>query len=49
VHSGADLRPGTSEIVGVLDISGSYKLVRPQLIGLVMGAALEIEERLAFL
>jgi transcriptional regulator with XRE-family HTH domain len=39
----------TREIVGVLDISGSYKLVRPHLVGLVMQAALEIEERLALL
>lgn len=41
--------PGTAEVVGVLDITGSYTLVRPHLVGLVMGAALEIEESLAFL
>ena len=41
--------PATREIVGVLDLSGSYKLVRPHLIGVVMQAALEIEERLALL
>jgi transcriptional regulator of acetoin/glycerol metabolism len=40
---------GTREIAGVLDISGSYELVRPHLVGLVMRAALEVEERLAFL
>jgi transcriptional regulator with XRE-family HTH domain len=39
----------TREIAGVLDISGSYKLVRPHLVGVVMQAALEIEERLAVL
>jgi transcriptional regulator with XRE-family HTH domain len=41
--------PTTREIVGVLDITGPYKLVRPHLIGVVMQAALEIEERLALL
>jgi transcriptional regulator with XRE-family HTH domain len=41
--------PVTRDLVGVLDISGSYKLVRPHLVGVVMQAALEIEERLALL
>ncbi|HYZ17553.1 MAG TPA: helix-turn-helix domain-containing protein [Candidatus Acidoferrum sp.] len=41
--------PTTRSIVGVLDISGSYQLVRPHLVGVVMHAALEIEERLALL
>jgi transcriptional regulator with XRE-family HTH domain len=41
--------PGTREIVGVLDITGRYQLVRPHLVGVVMQAALEIEERLALL
>jgi transcriptional regulator with XRE-family HTH domain len=39
--------PGTREIVGVLDITGAYALVRPHLLGVVMQSALEIEERLA--
>jgi transcriptional regulator with XRE-family HTH domain len=39
--------PRTREIVGVLDISGAYSLVRPHLLGVVMQSALEIEERLA--
>lgn len=37
------------EIAGVLDISGPYALVRPHLLGVIMQAALEIEERLALL
>jgi sigma-54 dependent transcriptional regulator, acetoin dehydrogenase operon transcriptional activator AcoR len=41
--------PGTLEVAGVLDISGSYTLVRPHLVGLVMCAALEIEESMALL
>jgi transcriptional regulator with XRE-family HTH domain len=41
--------PSTGEIAGVLDISGSYKLMRPHLLGVIMQAALEIEERLALL
>jgi transcriptional regulator with XRE-family HTH domain len=41
--------PATREIVGVLDVTGPSKLVRPYLIGVVMQAALEIEERLALL
>lgn len=39
--------PASSEIVGVLDISGSYKLLRPHLVGVIMQAALEIEEQLS--
>jgi glycerol kinase len=39
--------PTTREIVGVLDITGSYRLVRQHLIGVVMQATLEIEETLA--
>jgi transcriptional regulator with XRE-family HTH domain len=34
-------------MAGVLDITGAYDLVRPHLVGVVMQAALEIEERLA--
>jgi len=41
--------PTTRKIVGVLDITGSYELVRPHLVGIVMQSALEIEERLALL
>jgi transcriptional regulator with XRE-family HTH domain len=41
--------PATRETIGVLDVTGPYKLARPQLIGIVMQAALEIEERLALL
>jgi transcriptional regulator with XRE-family HTH domain len=41
--------PKTRKIAGVLDMSGSYNLVRPHLVGVVMQAALEIEERLALL
>jgi hypothetical protein len=37
------------QIAGVLDISGAYELVRPHLVGVIMQAALEIEERLASL
>lgn len=39
--------PNTGEIVGVLDITGDYRLVRPQLLGTIVQYALEIEERLA--
>jgi transcriptional regulator with XRE-family HTH domain len=39
--------PDTGEIVGVLDITGDYRLVRPQLLGTMVQYALEIEERLA--
>lgn len=41
--------PATRAILGVLDVTGPYKLIRPHLIGTVMQAALEIEERLALL
>lgn len=41
--------PETRIIAGVLDITGAYDLVRPHLVGVVMQAALEIEERLALL
>jgi transcriptional regulator with XRE-family HTH domain len=37
----------TGEIIGVLDITGDYHLVRPQLLGTIVQYALEIEERLA--
>jgi transcriptional regulator with XRE-family HTH domain len=40
---------GTQTMAGVLDITGAYDLVRPHLVGVVMQAALEIEERLALL
>jgi len=33
----------------VLDITGDYRLVRPQLVGTIVQYALEIEERLATL
>jgi transcriptional regulator with XRE-family HTH domain len=39
--------PQTGEIIGVLDITGDYRLVRPQLLGTIVQYALEIEERLA--
>jgi transcriptional regulator with XRE-family HTH domain len=39
--------PTTRTIAGVLDITASYRLVRQHLIGVVMQATLEIEERLA--
>jgi transcriptional regulator with XRE-family HTH domain len=39
----------TGEVVGVLDITGDYRLVRPQLLGTIVQYALEIEERLATL
>jgi transcriptional regulator of acetoin/glycerol metabolism len=38
--------PVTRTIAGILDITGSYELVRQHLIGVVMQATLEIEERL---
>jgi transcriptional regulator of acetoin/glycerol metabolism len=38
---------GTGEVIGVLDITGNYRLVRPQLLGTIVQYALEIEERLA--
>jgi transcriptional regulator with XRE-family HTH domain len=40
--------PGTLEIVGALDITGGYKLIRSHLLALIMQCALEIEEALAF-
>ena len=39
--------PGEREFAGVLNVSASYKLVRPHLLGVIMQAALEIEEQLA--
>jgi transcriptional regulator of acetoin/glycerol metabolism len=39
--------PGEREFAGALNVSASYKLVRPHLLGVVMQAALEIEEQLA--
>jgi two-component system sensor histidine kinase KdpD len=42
--------PASSEIIGVLDITGDYRLIRSHLTGLLAVSALEIEERLrAFL
>jgi transcriptional regulator with XRE-family HTH domain len=41
--------PKSFEIIGVLDITGSYKLIRSHLIALIMQCALEIEEELALL
>lgn len=37
----------TGAVIGVLDITGDYRLVRPQLLGTIVQYALEIEERLA--
>ena len=37
----------TGEVIGALDITGGYRLVRPYLLGFVMRCALEIEEALA--
>jgi hypothetical protein len=39
----------SGEIAGILDISRAYILVRQHLVGVIMQAALEIEERLALL
>ena len=39
--------PDTGGIIGILDITGDYRLVRPQLVGTIVQYALEIEERLA--
>jgi two-component system sensor histidine kinase KdpD len=39
--------PETGDVIGVLDITGDYRLVRPQLLGTMVHYALEIEERLA--
>jgi hypothetical protein len=41
--------PATGTAIGVLDITGDYRLVRPQLLGTIVQYALEIEERLATL
>ncbi|MGB8265545.1 MAG: GAF domain-containing protein [Candidatus Velthaea sp.] len=41
-------RPGTSEIIGTIDITGDYRLARAQLLPIVMQAAHDIEELLAF-
>lgn len=41
--------PQTFEIVGALDITGSYKLIRAHLLALIMQCALEIEEVLALI
>jgi hypothetical protein len=41
--------PETGTAIGVLDITGDYRLVRPQLVGTIVQYALEIEERLATL
>lgn len=38
--------PLTDEIIGVLDMSGDYRLVRPFLTSLLVNAALEIRQRL---
>jgi two-component system sensor histidine kinase KdpD len=38
--------PGSGEVLGVLDITGDYRLVRRHLVGTVLACALEIEERL---
>lgn len=39
--------PRTGEIVGALDITASYTLIRPHLLALIMQCALAIEEELA--
>ncbi len=39
--------PHTGDVIGVLDITSDYHLVRPQLLGTIVQYALEIEERLA--
>jgi transcriptional regulator with XRE-family HTH domain len=41
--------PRTRLMAGVLDITGPYDLVRAHLLGVIMQAALDIEERLALL
>jgi transcriptional regulator with XRE-family HTH domain len=41
--------PVTQEMLGVLNVMGSYELARPDLVGFVMQAAFDIEERLALL
>ena len=37
----------TGDVIGILDITGDYHLIRPQLLGTIVQYALEIEERLA--
>jgi transcriptional regulator with XRE-family HTH domain len=39
--------PDSGEVIGVLDITGHYRLVRRHLIGVMLESALEIEERLS--
>lgn len=39
--------PETLEVIGTLDVTGRYPLVRSHLLPLIMACALEIEERLA--
>ena len=39
--------PQTSEIIGVLDVTGDNRLVRPHLVTVLIERGLEIEERLA--
>jgi transcriptional regulator with XRE-family HTH domain len=41
--------PGQRETAGVIDLSACYQVARPEALGVVMHAALEIEERLASL
>lgn len=41
--------PGESELAGVINVSASYKLAHPRLLGMIMHAALDMEERLAVL
>jgi transcriptional regulator with XRE-family HTH domain len=41
--------PGQRETAGVIDLSACYKVARPEALGVIMHAALEIEERLASL
>lgn len=43
----APIHDATGSVIGVLDITGDYRLVRPQLLGTIVQYALEIEERLA--
>jgi signal transduction histidine kinase len=41
--------PLTGEVIGVLDLTGDYRLIRSFLTGLLAAAALEIEQKLAIL
>ncbi len=41
--------PLTGEVIGVLDLTGDYRLIRSFLTGLVAAAALEIEQKLGIL